>query len=247
MISSKSSWVDSFFKKTVPQHQKSSDHEKTLQEMMIWLRKIEQSTESISARLAAVEQRLSLKTRLSHPQWFINNETNEKTKLSASSVSSENMVNSEINKDMFLKELAAMQSLLTDQQEKIVSLENKTMKMKTKETTFQQSLDQLTEHINHIKNNVENLQKRQLKRSFSMKVKGREIPIEISGIIGGVLAFIVAILIGIGGKNIVVSPIFLAAIGCVLIGSSLFRSAHLGILIKHLVTKSSQSRSKNDY
>ncbi|MFO8077904.1 MAG: hypothetical protein R6U21_04620 [Thermoplasmatota archaeon] len=246
MISSKSSWFDIFFKKTVPQREKNSDQEQTMQDMMIWLRKMEQGTESISTRLAAVEQRLSLKTRLSHPQWYANSEKKEKQSHSCTSSSEvKNVLH--LNENEYAEELATVQDLLAEQGNKIASLENKTVNSKTNEITTQQRLDQLNEHLKNIQNTVDSIQKRQSKRSFSMKVKGQEIPIEISGIIGGVLAFIIAVLIGLGGKNVVVSPVFLAGIGCILIASSLFRSVTVTTLVKQWLTKSSQPDSKNDY
>lgn len=246
MISSKSSWFDALFRKTVSQREKNSDQEQTMHDMMIWLRKMEQSTESISGRLAAVEQRLSLKTRMSHPQWYVNSEKKEKQSHSFTSSSEiKNVLH--LNENEYAEELATVQSLLAEQRNKIASLENKTVNSKTTETTTQQRLDQLNEHLNNIQNTVDSIQKRQSKRSFSMKVKGREIPIEISGIIGGVLAFIIAVLIGLGGKNVVVSPVFLTGIGCILIASSLFRSVNGTAVLKQWLTKSSQPDSKNDY
>lgn len=245
MISTKSSWFDALFRKTVSQREKNNDQEQTMQDMMIWLRKMEQSIESISTRLAAVEQRLSLKTRMSHPQWYVNSD--EKKKQSPSFTSSPSEMNHVLHLDEYVEELATVQNLLAEQRNKIASLENKTVNGKTNETTTWQRLDQLNEHLKNIQNTVDYIQKRQAKKSFSMKVKGREIPIEISGIIGGVLAFIIAVLIGLGGKHIVVSPVFLAGIGCILIASSLFRSVAVTTVLKQWLTKSSQPDSKNDY
>lgn len=247
MSSSKRSWFDRFFRKTVPKKEKNSNQEQTLHEMMIWLRKTEQSTESIGARLAAVEQRLSLKTRLSHPQWYTQDEKNAKQLQKNTTFSSEVTNNHQIDKNDLFEELATMQSLLVEQQHKISSLVNKSLTKTTNEHTIQQHINQLNENLNTIQISVDAIQKRQAKQSFSMKVKGREIPIEISGIIGGVLAFIVAVLIGVGGKDIVVSPVFLSVIGVILIASSLFRSVNVTEVLKQLVTKSSQADSKNDY
>ncbi len=57
-----------------------------------------------------------------------------------------------------------------------------------------------------------------------MKLGRMEIPIEISGVIAGVIALLAAFFVMIKQNSILVSPVFLALIGCVFIGSALLKS-----------------------
>ena len=57
-----------------------------------------------------------------------------------------------------------------------------------------------------------------------MRIGSMEIPIEFTGVIGGILVFIIAILVIVGQKEIIISPIFLAVVGILLISSALFKA-----------------------
>ncbi len=196
---------------------------KSIQEMQTWIRKIEQTTMSVSTRLNAIEQRLSAQTRLSHPQWY----------------NTDDEMRTDSSDKIDIKDISTVKSLLTDQSVQLHLLQSQ--RDQSKKTiselhhqlnTMQQSVDRMQECIN---TKMENHNK----NAVLMKIKGREIPLEISGIIGGVLALCIAILIGVGGKNIVVSPLFLALIGAILIVSSLLRSFNLSFFMKKLLSKTS--------
>ncbi len=66
-----------------------------------------------------------------------------------------------------------------------------------------------------IERRIEKLEKR--KGTPVVKVGKVELPIEITGIVGGLLAFMIAIMIFEGYKKLVVSPAFVAFIGIVLL------------------------------
>lgn len=55
------------------------------------------------------------------------------------------------------------------------------------------------------------------KRKATIKVGRIEVPIEITGIVGGVIAFVIAALLRAGYKEFVISPDFVAGIGIILI------------------------------
>lgn len=58
---------------------------------------------------------------------------------------------------------------------------------------------------------------------FIMHVGALAVPIELTGIIGGALAFLIAILVLINQKAVLLSPLFLCAIGLLLIGVALLK------------------------
>jgi uncharacterized RDD family membrane protein YckC len=58
---------------------------------------------------------------------------------------------------------------------------------------------------------------------FVMRVGALEVPVEFTGLIGGLLAFIIAILVLIDQKSILLSPVFLFLVGLLLIGFALLK------------------------
>ena len=57
-----------------------------------------------------------------------------------------------------------------------------------------------------------------------MKVGRVEVPIELAGVIAGVTALLAAFFVTINKSSILVSPLFLAIVGCVFISSALLKS-----------------------
>lgn len=93
---------------------------------------------------------------------------------------------------------------------------------------------------------ISHQEKTSLKQAIIMRVGSKELPLEITGIIGGSLALLVAALIAIGGKDLVISPPFLMLIGFILIGSSLIRSTALFTSVIHnRSTQKKQSRNQS--
>ena len=58
---------------------------------------------------------------------------------------------------------------------------------------------------------------------LTMKIGRKEVSLEITGIIGGLLSFLVAGLLLIGGREIILSPVFLAIIGIIFISFSIMK------------------------
>lgn len=53
-----------------------------------------------------------------------------------------------------------------------------------------------------------------------VKIRGIEFPIEVTGIVGGILAFMIAILLNFGWKETIISPLFIFSVGIILIFST---------------------------
>jgi len=104
----------------------------------------------------------------------------------------------------------------------------------TEKNVVNKDYEDIKEAVSNLKQEQQRLQaafshqqKTSLKQAIIMRVGSKELPLEITGIIGGSLALLVAVLIAIGGKGLVISPPFLVLIGFILIGSSFVRSTGL--------------------
>ena len=107
-------------------------------------------------------------------------------------------------------------------------------------STLQQEQQRLQEAFSH-------QQKTSLKQAVIMRVGSKELPLEITGIIAGSLALLVAVLIAIGGKDLVISPPFLVVIGVILIGSSFVRSTGLFSLLLNWFSHQKKQHRKKSY
>jgi len=90
--------------------------------------------------------------------------------------------------------------------------------------SYEKTLHQLDKEYKGMNEELTALMKKQKSSSVIMHVKGKEIPLEVSGLIGGIFVIIIAIIVGFGRSDLVISPPFLSCIGLILIGSTLFRS-----------------------
>jgi len=191
-----------------------------IQSLQGWMRKLEQSNGSISSRLLAVENRISLlpnKGLLSLPVL----ETQDNEGYLSKKDSAGELQSALSTESSFLDQLTTMTSDIEDLKEQLQEYQKKVQHHETEK-------QQLTEHLRSMENEFR-------KHSVIMNVHGKEIPVEIVGIIGGLLVFLIAGLILVGGKDIVMSPGFLGVLGCVLIGSSVFRSVHGQSVLRSLI------------
>ncbi len=133
-------------------------------------------------------------------------------------------------------------------QEELVSQENEISSFESQLTTISASLAEIKEEIKKLQTSetqmsrdvnvrLENIERRE---PPVMRIGSMEIPIEFTGIIGGILAFIIAILVIVGQKGIIISPAFLAIVGFLLIGSALFKTINLGARVGRVYEKISK-------
>ena len=191
-----------------------------IQSLQGWMRKLEQSNGSISSRLLAVENRISL---LTHEGGF-------SLTLLDTQKNGENLRKKDSGEE--LQSVLSPESKLLDQlttmTKDIENLKEQLQENQQKVQHNETEKQQLTEHLRSIENEFR-------KHSVIMNVHGKEIPVEIVGIIVGLLVFLIAGLVLMGGKDIVMSPGFLGILGCILIGSSVFRSVHGQSILKSLI------------
>jgi len=206
---------------------KESSPDYALESMASWVRKIEQSTLSIASRLSAVEKRLS-------PGTFSMRD-NHASELFTGSVEhvfsrwKENKHNAvvkeasrviDIQLGFLHEQVATQEQELQKMNEKITSLQTLVSTKLQSLKTFDESQTALTQEYE------QRLHALERREPFSMRLGSLRIPLEITGIIGGILAFIIAVLLWLDQRSIVLSPWFLLLIGVVLLGSAVGKSIH---------------------
>ena len=200
--------------------------EDNIESMRSWVRKIEQTTNSVSSRLSAVEKRLSGR-KFGYSNDQIPNSILEGPieRIFA------DLKEGKKNKDMeevsriLDSEFAVMQDELMAQQNEIVSVRKDIDGINVSLTEIKEEMKKThmaeARFLKDIKDRLERIE--QIAPPV-MKLGNMEVPIEITGIIGGVLAFIIAILILVDQNWIFTSPWFLSIVGLIFIGSAVFKA-----------------------
>jgi len=221
--------------------------EDTIQSFRSWVRKIEQTTSSISSRLSAVEKRLSLeKNGDSNNQitssmmdgpiehiFAVLKEEKENKKLEELS----RILDREFT--VMQKELISLQNDISSVREKIEEVNSSLINFKEKIKNIQISDSKMVHDINI------RLEKIEQREPLVMKLGRVEIPIEITGVIGGIIVFIIAILISLGQKEIIISPLFLFIVGFILIGSAVFKTFNIRLTAAKTFKKTSEIEEKS--
>ncbi len=220
--------------------------EDTVQSFRSWIRKLDQTANSLSSRLSAVEKRLSRRKLDSSANLTPGNmvEGNMGRIFEILKGGTENKNFDEVSR--------ILDSEFTIMQEELISQQTEVAFLKEKIGEVSSSLDIINGEIKegHIYNSkflkgVESrLEKIERREPPVMKLGRMEIPIEITGVIGGIIAFIAAIIIAMGQKEIIVSPLFLLLVGFILIGSALFKAFSVGSVIVRPFKKTSEIPSK---
>jgi len=191
--------------------------QENLQSLRSWIRKIEQSTTAVGSRLSAVEKRLSSGMNESDAGNLLAMNGRVETlvlnikKKSASAVAR-----------VLDHELTFLHNELIDQKkefdrlkEQLTAFEEMNMTTTTELKTIRTAISQMNETI------AKKMEQKGRAESFVMHLGAMEIPIELTGVIGGCLAFTIAIIVLIGQKEILLSPVFLCGVGVLLIGVAL--------------------------
>lgn len=196
-----------------------SDSEENLQSVRSWIRKIEQTTTSVSSRLSAVEKRLSGRMSGSDGLKTIGIEGPIETLFLQMKKKNTPEVARVLD-----SELTLLHNELVKQQQEMGSLKEQIVEIEKTNTTNTTDLETMQTTMTELNTTVE-LQMNQTERHepFMMHLGSLEVPVEFTGIIGGFLAFLIAILVLIGQKEILLSPWFLFPVGLLLIGFALVK------------------------
>lgn len=182
------------------------------------LRKMEQNIDSLSKRLDAIERRLS-------------DESFEGTTMDKGEGSSQNVGKRmhQLSKEME-SEIAQLQQEVEElkQAYKSPSREDGAEKRHSTSPTILKAGKKKSGGTSNINTKtVADLERRMEKlegRKATVTVGRIEVPIEITGIVGGILAFLIAALLFQGYRGLVISPTFVVFLGVVLVLAAAFKT-----------------------
>jgi hypothetical protein len=193
----------------------ASAPEENLQTLRSWIRKIEQTTTSVSSRLSAVEKRLSV--GMSDAQKT--SPIGMKGPIQTLFLNVKKKNTGELAR-VLDGELALLHNELVNQEQEAGLLKEQLEVMEKKTTVMAEALQTMQKTIEEL--NVVVAQRRVRRSSqqepLVMHVGAFEVPVEFTGIIGGLLVFLVALLVVCDQKSVLLSPLFLFGVGSILIG-----------------------------
>jgi hypothetical protein len=222
--------VERFREKTGKKKQPETfmDSEDNLESFQSWIRKLEQSTLSLSSRLAAIERRIS--GRPSDTSSILSQDTMQGPiqRIFADLKDAKKKKTVEETAHILDTEFSFMQEELVKQRDDLESMKEQ---LGSITTSLQEIKDQLVElhttNMQLVGDTTTRLDRIERREPPTLKLAGKEIPIEITGLIGGIIMFFIALIVIIGQKDIIISPIFLSIIGIILIASTIIKTLKL--------------------
>jgi hypothetical protein len=190
-----------------------------LQSLGSWIRKIEQSTTSVSSRLSAVEKRLSIGMMESESVHLVTMEGPvEKLILNGKKKNASELARA------LDGELSLLHNELVNQEAQLGSLKEQLVVVEKMNIAITENLQKVHTAMSQMNTTIElRLNRPERREPFVMRLGTMEIPIEFTGIIGGLLAFTIAILVVINQKAVLLSPVFLFLVGVLLIGFAMLK------------------------
>jgi hypothetical protein len=207
-----------------------SPYPDNIQSIRSWLRKVEQMTNSVSSRLSAVEKRISGGKREGSPDIVYGDFFDGPIEHIFTTLQQERR---EVEVDevgrIFDTEFSLMQQELISQHQELAELKSLLQKNNLSLHEIKTSIAQIKQVNRQKEKNISiRLEKIEKREPPVVRFGSMEIPMEISGVIGGLLAFIIAALVLIGQKYILLSPIFLSLVGVLLISSAMIKTFRIG-------------------
>ena len=179
-----------------------------LGDMQTWLRNLEQHILSLNARLRAIEQRLS----------FVKKEQiSDQTRNGCSELLSNESLSTDLTEEHF----SHLNLEITTLNKNVIQLKNQ--------------IDSMESFKKDMQNSMRLLEKNKQRPSIKMRFGKKEIPLELSGLIGGFICFLVAALSMSGATDIVLSPWFLTCIGLLLLAGTFLRNDLSVAFIKKII------------
>ncbi len=220
--------------------------EDTIQSFRSWIRKLEQTANSLSSRLSAVEKRISKRKSNIYDNSISENMLDRPiSKIFESLRDEKNVENIEEITNVLDDEFSILQEELIQQQTEITTIKEKFKEMDTTLTMLTEELKKentiSATVLNDVTTRVEKIESRE---PPTLKIGKMKIPIEITGIMGGILAILIAVLLAIGVNEVVTSPVFMAVVGFILIGSAVFKTFDLKSLFTRHFKKFHEITSK---
>jgi len=196
--------------------------------MRSWVRKIEQTTNSVSSRLSAVEKRLSVRKGntsdssttgvgvLGKPLQKVFADLKQGENSSKEIIEVSQILDEEFER--INDELTAQQIEVDDIKEKIGEINKSVGEIKGE---IKKTREIETKYLTDFKSRIELIEKR---APPVMKLGKIEVPIEISGLIAGFIAIFAALFVYLDETEFLISPMFLGIVGFLFIGSAVFKA-----------------------
>ncbi|MCD6513079.1 MAG: hypothetical protein J7K61_05715 [Thermoplasmata archaeon] len=157
-----------------------------------WIQKLEQSIKSIEKRLDAVERRLS-KEPFKGTVFQYSSSVKEKENIP----------------DDLMKKIEKRLNIIEKRMEEFEKKEPVTISLKrnsSKNNDFSVKMTNIEKRLNRLE-----------RRDTTLKLRGIEFSIEITGIVGGLFTILIALLLLSGNRAVVMSPYFIFIIGFILL------------------------------
>jgi hypothetical protein len=121
-------------------------------------------------------------------------------------------------------ELSLLHNELVNQEAQLGSLKEQLVVVEKMNMAITENLQKVHTAMSQMNTTMElRLNRPERREPFVMRLGTMEIPIEFTGIIGGLLAFTIAILVVINQKAVLLSPVFLFLVGVLLIGFAMLK------------------------
>jgi len=214
-------------------------YEENIQSMRNWVRKIEQTANSLSSRLAAVEKRISLDAGLNNND-FITVETDKYGIVSKAFEDLQGSNGKDFDKliKVISSELSILHGELASLQNEISLFNEKADDINSRFSNIKEEIYKTLEYEEQVANDVnERIRKLENRAPPVMKLGSMEVPIEIAGVVAGGIALFAAVLVLFKQQSFLVSPGFLALVGILFIGTALFKTVKTTKAKKTIVPK----------
>jgi hypothetical protein len=212
--------------------------EDNIQSMRSWVRKIEQSANSISSRLSAVEKRISRGTDPDNNLLTV--ETSVGDTISKAIVDLQNIDDKDFEELVRIlgSELAIIREEFLSQQNEISLFNEKVDDLNDSLSNIKEEIQKTQEYEEQIVKDVnERISKIENRAPPTMKLGKMEVPVEIAGVIAGGIAIFAALLVMLDQQSFLVSPGFLALVGILFIGAALLKTVKITKANKSLPPK----------
>ncbi len=199
--------------------------EENIESMKTWVRKIEQTSQSISSRLAAIERRIS--GRPTDTQSLLSGDISAGPiqRIFAELKDAKKKKTPEETIQLVDMEFSFIQEEIIKQREELDDLKEKFRAITDSFDTINKNLDELqTTNMQLAQDIATRLDILERRAPPVLKLGTKEIPIEMTGLIGGILMLAITGIVIAGQKDILISPVFLFAVSIILLASTALKT-----------------------
>ena len=176
-----------------------------------WIRNIEQTTHSVSSRVSAIEKRFT------NPHYNIFSLSSDAEQLHHTDKRDESQ-DVIFDKTKLKENMGYQHTLLEHINESMKTNADSIDELKA---MYHDITSQVHHDIDSMKNRLDSFERQKMP---VVRVGRYEIPMEITGLVGGTLLLLIAVLVSLGHGSVISSPLFLVGLGIVLLLSTLVKT-----------------------